>query len=247
MFQGLGSHQPHDLRVIVRLAEMPQDQLRGHGAQIPQQIVGYHEIRKVSHATHHTLLHGPWIRAYLQHIQIVVGLEHQQVGSPQVILDGLRDVAKIGGKAQPHALCLETKADRVNGVVGDAEALDRNIANRETGACLEGLQARTRFPPVDGRHGEARHVNGGAHVAIPSQHRQTRHVVGVLVGDEEGVDLGKILADGRQAFPEFPHAEAGVHQNPCFPGGHQNGVARTPAGQNAELYDEEPPRTNRIH
>jgi hypothetical protein len=47
-------------------------------------------------------------------------------------------------------------------------------------------------------------------VRVARQHGQAGHVVGVLVGDEDGVDIGKLLADRGQAFAQFAHAQAGV-------------------------------------
>ena len=59
----------------------------------------------------------------------------------------------------------------------------------------------------------------------------------MLVGDQDGVDGGEVLADGGQPPGEFPHAQPGVHQNARVFGGQQGGVAGTAAGQHAELDD----------
>ena len=82
LLQRLARHQPHDLRMIVLLAEMAQDQRRR--CRIPDRASGKSQtssVRKVAHAAHHALLHGPRIRANLQHVQIVIGFEQQQVGA----------------------------------------------------------------------------------------------------------------------------------------------------------------------
>ena len=43
-FQRLRGHQAHDFRMIVVLAEMPQDQARGHPVEIPQQKIAHHVV-----------------------------------------------------------------------------------------------------------------------------------------------------------------------------------------------------------
>ena len=55
-------------------------------------------------------------------------------------LDRFGDVAEIGRHADPHALRLEAEADRVDGVVRNAEALHFDVADLKTGAGLKGLQ-----------------------------------------------------------------------------------------------------------
>ena len=103
-------------------------------------------------AAHHALLHGPGIRAHLQHVEIVIGFEQQHVRAAQVELDGFGNVAQIGGDADAHALRLEAEAHRIDGVVRNAEALHFDIADLEAGAGLERLQPRgRRLAPIDGR------------------------------------------------------------------------------------------------
>jgi hypothetical protein len=63
----------------------------------------------------------------------------------------------------------------------------------------------------------------------------------MLVGDDTGVQPGEVFTDGREAFAEFPHAEAGIDQDACVAGGHERGVTGTAARQNAEFDDGRPP------
>jgi hypothetical protein len=87
---------------------------------------------------------------------------------------------------------------------------------------------------MDGR-GQVRQVHGRADVPAARQHRQAGHVIGMLMGDEDGVDRGEILADGCQPPAKFLHAQPGVHQDTRVFSGQQGGVPGTAACQHAEL------------
>ena len=168
----------------------------------------------------------------------MIGFEQKHVGAPQMELDGFGHVAQVGGDADAHALGFEAEAHRVDGVVRDAEALHFDIADPEAGAGLEGLQARRRNgAPVDGGGGQARQVDHGADALLAGQHRKTGDVIGVFVGDQDGVDGLERFTDRGEAFAQFAHAEAGVDQNARIFGGQEGGVAGTAAGQHAEFYD----------
>ena len=128
--------------------------------QVLQQVVGHHQVREVAHAAHHPLLHRPRVRPHLQHVEIVVGFEQQQIRAPQMKLDGFGNVAEIGRHADAHALRFEAEAHRIDGIVRNAEALHFDVADLKAGAGLERLQARVGFAPIDGRRGEPRQVDG---------------------------------------------------------------------------------------
>lgn len=60
-------------------------------------------------------------------------------------------------------------------------------------------------------------------------------MVGVFVGDEDGVEFGNVLADGGQTFGDFAAADAGVDQNTGAAGSQEGRVAGTAGGQDADL------------
>ena len=149
------------------------------------------------HAAHHALLDRPGIRADLQHVEVVIGFKQQQIGAPQMKLDGLGDVAQIGRHADTHALGFKAEADRIDGIVRDAETFHLDIANLKAGARLIRFEARLSFAPIDGRRREPCHVNGGANFFVARQHGQAGHMIGMFVSDEDGIDAGEVFTDGR--------------------------------------------------
>src|ERR1041385_1345930 len=108
--------------MIVVLAEMPQNQGGGTRIKFMPDIIGYYIVRKMTVTAHDTLLYGPGVWADLQHFQIVVGFEHQNVRAAQMKFDGVRNIAEIGNDCDLDALRAETKSDRIDRVVRNRKA-----------------------------------------------------------------------------------------------------------------------------
>jgi hypothetical protein len=64
---------------------------------------------------------------------------------------------------------------------------------------------------------------------------EAEDVIGVLVGDEDGVDGFEAFPDGGQAGGGLLAAQPGVNENAGFLRSDEDGVARTRGCQNAEL------------
>ena len=76
-------------------------------------------------AAGHPLLQAPRIRAVAQHVEIVVGLEDQDVEVAQPPPGEAGAAADVGDQADPPAAgVLDHEAHRLAGVVGDQERLD---------------------------------------------------------------------------------------------------------------------------
>lgn len=117
-----------------------------------------------------------------------------------VILDTIGQVAEISRHGQFDTRCAQGEADGIDGVVGDRERLDREVADLESGAGLEFLDGwRWSAGPIDGLGGQMGEEDGLAALELAGQDRQPRDVVGVFVGDKDGVEVIGVLADGRQA------------------------------------------------
>ncbi len=121
------------------------------------------------------------------------------------------------------------------------EALHVDIPDPQPRTGLKRLEPWLRFSPIDGRRGQPRHVDCGFDFLVARQHRQAGHVIGMLVGDEDRVELFQGLADRSEAFRQLPHAETGIHQNARLVGNQQRRIARTAARQYAELNDDPSP------
>jgi hypothetical protein len=58
-----------------------------------------------------------------------------------------------------------------------------------------------------------RQENRDAAVELANQDRQPGNVVRMLVGDQDGVEIGRVFADGCQTCGELPRAEARIDQD----------------------------------
>ena len=93
-------------------------------------------------AGEYPLFDRPGVRTVAQHLQIVVGLEQEQVDSLKLGFDVGRDVAQVGGKGHADAFGPEDEAYRVSGIVGDGEGADGDVADGEGLAGLKVLDWR---------------------------------------------------------------------------------------------------------
>lgn len=238
-FERLRGAHAHDLRMVVVLAQMPQNQCLYAAVQIGFQVIAGVRVREMPVAAHHALLDAPGIRTDLQHFQIVIGFEQQHLHAAQMDFDRFRHVAEIGGHADFDAFGMEAEADRIDGIVGNGEALDDDVADGPAGACLKRLDRRRRAIrlPVDQGRSELRNEDRERFFllrAAPQQARQTGDMVAVFMGDEDGVDIVDVLADGGEAPLQFPDAEAGIDQNAGFGGREKRRIASTAAREYAE-------------
>src|SRR5258708_9901140 len=128
---------------------------------------------------HDALLHGPGVRTHLEHLQIVIGFEHQQIGAAQVEFYGIRHIAEVGDDADLDALRTETEADRIDGVVRDGEAVDVDISDRKRSPGLETVQLGSVLAPGNGGAGQGRGGYREAYVLCEPYHstRAVRLVV----------------------------------------------------------------------
>jgi len=63
----------------------------------------------------------------------------------------------------------------------------------------------------------------------------------MFVRDEDGIQRGQIFADSRQTLGDFAAAQARIDKKARPASGDEHRVARTAAGENADLNDTESP------
>src|SRR5271156_2217680 len=199
-------------------------------------------------AAHHALLNVPGVGPDLQHFQIVIGFQDQEVGFAQVMLHQLGHVAEVGDDGDFFSVGAEGVADRVSSVVRNGECRDFDITDYEFNSGANVLHALDfgfwaitvhfanfavrGFGEVGGAFPVAGHLRKGA------------GVVAVLVGDEDTVNFfGARAAQGFKEPQHFFFADAGVNQESAAPRFEQRGVARAARRQNGYAKrDTLPPR-----
>jgi hypothetical protein len=130
----------------------------------------------------------------------------------------------------------KAEAHRIDGVVRNGEAVDLDIADAKRGPGLETIQARRVFAPGNGGRGEA--GDEDRHIEQARQSHQAADVIGMLVRDQDRVQLFGSSSISGEPGENVALAEAGVDQDARFFGADEGGVSRAAAGENADLdYD----------
>ncbi len=229
--------------MIVVFAQMAQHQGIDGRIEIAADEIANHVVRQMSFAPHDALLDGPWVRPHLQHFEIVIGFEHQQVSAAQVELDGIGHIAQVGYQTHFNALRAKAEAYRIDGVVRNGEAIDFDIAYTKCRPGLETIQARRVFAPGDGGRGEAGDEDG--HVEQAGQGHQAADVIGMLMRDEDGIQLFGVFLNGGEAGQNVALAEAGIDEDARFFGADESGISRAAGGEDADLDYDAPPSLDR--
>jgi hypothetical protein len=192
-------------------------------------------IGKVSLSAEDALFKAPGpMRAILEHPDVVVGLEHEDIGVPDPVQDVFGDVAEVGDKSDIAARRAHEESHWILCVVRDVEGLDEDIADFEAlagfeEAAIEAASERAfRF-----FLGGAIAVDGD--VEFAGDPDEALDVVAVFVGDEDGVEVLRGSADGRESLSDLAGAQAGVDENPGFGRLDISAIASGTATQDREL------------
>ena len=121
----------------------------------------------------------------------------------------------------------------------NGKAVDFDITHTKCRPGLEAIQARRVFAPRDCGRCKSRNEDG--YVEQARQSHQAADVIGMLVRDQDRVQLFRVFLDRGQAGKNVALAETGVDEDARFFGADESGISRTAAGENADLNYDKPP------
>ena len=123
-----------DVGSVVLLGEMREDEMAR--AAVENFRIGEKfaddVVRKMPGAAHDALLDVPGIGADLEHVEIVIGFEDQEIGFAQMVLHQFGQVAEVGDDGDLRAVRAKGEADGIGGIVRNGEGIDFNIADLES-------------------------------------------------------------------------------------------------------------------
>jgi hypothetical protein len=223
--EGFFGGEADEIGVVVFLGDVGKYEIADAGIEafgIGQEFA-YGVIGEVAGAGQDALLDDPGIGADLEHIEIVIGFEDEAIGLAEMDSDVIRQVAEIGADGHFGAVGAEGESDGVGSVVRDRKRMDVDIANGEALAGLNGFDSTEALAEgvgkdaLEGVHGGL----GDVERRLPEAEdlREAVAVVGVLVGDENGVEAINVALDGGEAGEGFTFSEAGVDEDAgafCF-------------------------------
>ena len=216
--QGFFGGEAREIGVVIFLGKMGEDEIARAGVE----AFGVGEkfadgmIREMAGAAEDALLDDPGIGANFEHVEVVIGFEDQAIGVAQMDFDELRQVAEVGDDGELRAVGAEGEGDGVGGVMRNSEGVDVDVADGEALTGVDGFKAveafaeRVRKNLIHRVHSRFSNVER----SLPeSEHlRQSAAVVGVLVGDEDAVEMVDGLFDGGETGQSFALAESGVNE-----------------------------------
>jgi hypothetical protein len=125
--------------------------------------------------------------------------------------------------------------------VGDGEAVDFEIGDREALAHFDEFGGRGELLPIESRVGAGVQVDGqrgtSLRLLVLEKADQAADMVTVFVADNDGGDFLGVNGTLREALIEFAAADAGIEEDTGAAGGDERGIARTAAGQDGDADD----------
>jgi len=217
--KGFFGGKADEIGIVVFLGDVGQDEMAdtgiesfGIGEEFTDRVIG-----EMAGAGKDALLDDPGVRADLKHVEIVVGFEDEAIGLAEMDSDVVWKVAEISADGDFGAVGAEGEADGVGSVVRDGEGVDVDIADGEALAGLDGFDAAEALAEgmgqgtLEGFHRGLGNIEGRFPEA--EDLREAVAVVGVLVGDEDGVETVDITPNRSEAGKGFALSKAGVNEN----------------------------------
>jgi len=218
--------------------------------------LGGGDVGEVAVAAEDALLETPrTARTILQHLHVMIGFEHEDIGGADAVEYEPGGVAKVGGEAEGAGGSSDQVPNRVLGVVRDGKGFDADIADLKARAGGEKLPVDLGFElfgdigPIGRRIffadplGFQRPDRGVLRVAIAidgnakliCQAEEAGDVIAVFVSDENGREVFRCPANGGEALADLQRRKSGVHED-ARPGGLDIGaVASGPTAEDGEF------------
>ena len=250
----LGHDVLREFGFVALTAEVGEVEVAQFGGHDLRGGFGGGNVGQMAMAAQDALLEAPGpARAILQHLHIVVGFQHQDVGGTDAVEDEFGGVAEVGGKPDVRGGRAQQISHGILGIVRNGKCFDGEVGEFEGVTGGEKSPVNFRFPSVGGLEGEIGFlaplgferpdggVLGGA-VAIDGDMKfvgdaeQPADMVGMFVRNENSRKVFGCAADGGEALPDLTRGESGVHQHAGFGGLNVGAVPGGTAAQDGEFY-----------
>ena len=228
-------HDAHgQIGMVALAAEVAEIQMAQFSAHDLLGGIGGGFVGEMTVAAKDALFEAPGtMRTVLQHFDVVVRFENENVGRANTVKHVSRCVPKIGQKANVTRGRAQEKADRVLRVVGNVKTLDGDIADFEAFACakqaaIEALgelvlkRFLSRAIAID------RNVESGAELDQPV------NMVRMFVRDENASEIFGRASNRSKTLPDLAQAEPGINQDAGFIGFQVRAIAGRTAAENSQ-------------
>lgn len=243
-----------ELGFVALAAEVGQVEVAQFGGHDLGGGFGGGDVGQMAVTAEDTLLEAPGTAGtVLQHLHVVIGFEHKDVGGADTVEHQFGDVAEVGGETEIAGGSANEIADGILGIVRDGKGFDGDIGEFKGVASVEDVPVDPGMPDIRGFEGEIGFlapfllegpdggVLGGAiaidgDVKFVGDTEQTADMVGMFVGDKDGGKIFRGTANGGEALADLARREAGIHENTGAIGFDIGAIAGGTAAENGELY-----------
>lgn len=247
-----GGGQVHEVGIVIGFRDVGEDQEARAGVKSlgGRKVFADDVIGKMAGAAHHPLLYVPRVRPDFEHFQVMIRFENQAVGIAQMEFHQLGQIAEVGDNGDFGAIGAKRIADGIGGVMWNGKRGNFDVSDGEFLAGANVFHALKFFCGSFGQEAEDfgegafREISGGAEVA--QELGKSAGMVGVLVGNQNGVNVIGILVECGEAAKGFFPAEPGVHQQASALGFKQRGVARAAGSENGNSKADSPSQAARF-
>ena len=199
--EGFFGGDADEIGIVVFLGDVGEDEMAdarvkafGVSEKFADGVIG-----EMAGAGKDALLDDPGIRANLEHVEIVIGFKDEAIRLAEMDADVVREVAEIGADGDFCAIGAEGEAYGIGRVVWDGKSVHVDVADGEALAGLDGFDAAKALAEGVGQSSpEGIHRGlGDVERGFPETEdlREAVAVVGVLVGDEDGIETVDVAAD----------------------------------------------------
>jgi len=236
----------HEVRIVVLLGDVRQNQVAGAAVEAIGTVeaigigkkLAHGVVRKMAGARKHALLDDPGIRPHFKHIKIVIGFENQAIGLAQMDLDKLRHIPKVRANSDLAAVGAKRKPDRIGSVVRNREGVHIDVADGKALARLNGLHTAQALAKRLGQNAPKLGHRGFGYIerGFPDTEnlRKAIAMVGVFVGDQDGIEVADVRSNGGKARQGFAFSKPGVNEDAGAFGFEQCEIARTAGRKNRD-------------
>src|SRR5215472_267675 len=170
------------------------------------------------HPAHHSLFHRPRIWAPAQHLQVMVGFDHQHVATAQMILHTAWHVSQISADSDFYTFAAKREANRVDGIMGNGKGSNGYVADLEGASCFKRLQPlqNDAVAGAIARIAAIRLVCSASDIdrnlQTLGEYMQSGDVVTMFMRDQNRVDALRRLSTGCQTPQQLSARQSGIHQ-----------------------------------
>ena len=236
--ESFSSGKVDEVGIVVGFGDVGEDKEAGAGVETVGggEVFANNMIGEMAIAAHNALLDVPRIRADLEHFEIVIGFQDEAISVAQMEFDQFRKIPQVGNDGDFGAVGAECVAHRIRGVVRNGEWGNFDVADGEffAGAdvfdAIEFFRGGFRQEAENFRVSTFGEIGRGAKVA--QELGKSAGVIGVLVGNQNGVDAIGIFVESGETAKGFFAAKSGVNEKTGALGFKQRGIAGTAGSEN---------------